>query len=370
MPPDVYGPPLILAADDYDMDRILLKRILEMDGYMVELVTEGSQALQAFKNLKPDIVLLDVDMPVLNGLEVCQRIRELPAGKKVPIVILTHFNDNTTLQRAFDAGATDYIAKPIPAEVLRYRLRSLVRTVQAEKMQHQHMAELEAANAELENYGRTIAHDLKAPLASMLGYVDLLEVSLETKPEKASKYVARIRETAEHMTEMVRRLLWLARLRQPQQSVEIVNVRKVVDSVLVRFPDHQVKMEVADHLPAALGHAPWIEEIFANLIGNAIKYIGKDNPNPQIHIRGSVQDHMARYEVIDNGIGIESNDQAHLFEMFTRTNHDEEDGMGLGLAIVHRIVTNLQGEVGVESVLGEGSTFWFTLPTIPNRSLE
>ncbi len=357
------SPPVILAADDYDIDRLLLQRILEMDGYVVELVTEGSQALKAFKELRPDIVLLDIDMPVVDGLEVCRQIRALPDGEMVPIVMLTALNDNNTLQKAFNAGATDYIAKPIPAEVLRYRLRSLVRTVQAERMLRQHMAEVEAANQELEAYGRTIAHDLKAPLASMLGFVELLELTIETNPEKASRYVRRIRETAEHMTGMVRRLLWLARLRQSQQRVELVDVRAAIEAVLVRFPDHHIRIEIADDLPPALGHTPWIEEVFANLISNAIKYIGKDNPDPLIEIHGSIHENMAHYEVRDNGIGISPEDQDYLFEMFTRTNPGDEEGMGLGLAIVHRIVTNLHGEAGVESTPGEGSTFWFSLPT-------
>src|SRR5688572_10682067 len=115
-------------------------------------------------------------------------------------------------------------------------------------------------------------------------------------------------------------------------------------------------------MPAAMCHSTWLEEIFANLIGNAITYIGRDNPDPRIHIQGHRVNGMVRYEVIDNGVGIRPEVQDQLFEMFTRLHPGEGHGLGMGLSIVQRLVTRLEGQVGVESAEGQGSTFWFTLP--------
>ena len=111
-----------------------------------------------------------------------------------------------------------------------------------------------------------------------------------------------------------------------------------------------------------MGHAQWIEEIFANLVSNAIKYMGKDNPDPRISIRGKPEGDMVRYEVCDTGVGIAPDDQARLFEMFTRLHTVNAEGLGLGLSIVHRIINKLNGQIGVESEVGKGSTFWFSLP--------
>ena len=116
-------------------------------------------------------------------------------------------------------------------------------------------------------------------------------------------------------------------------------------------------------MPSALGFSQWLEEIFANLISNAIKYMGTNNPRPRISIIALLDDDgYVRYEVRDTGVGIADKDKEHLFEMFTRLHTVSVEGLGLGLSIVHRIIGKLNGKVGVESQLGEGSCFWFALP--------
>jgi signal transduction histidine kinase len=116
-----------------------------------------------------------------------------------------------------------------------------------------------------------------------------------------------------------------------------------------------------------MGYGPWIEEVFANLISNAVKYIGKDNEAPCITIRGMRDGDMVRYEVEDNGLGIKPEDQARLFDMFSRFHKGEEAGFGLGMSIIQRIVTKLKGTMGVQSEPGVGSTFWFALPAPPDE---
>ncbi|MBZ0309067.1 MAG: PAS domain-containing sensor histidine kinase, partial [Anaerolineae bacterium] len=154
-------------------------------------------------------------------------------------------------------------------------------------------AELEAVNRELDAYSYTIAHDLKAPLSGILGFVELMEYFLKTDLEKAQKYASRVRESAEYMTRMVSQLLMLAKLRNAEETVEKVDVASLLKSVMIRFADplekENVQILIADSIPPAMGHAPWIEEVFANFINNAIKYKGDNNPAPRIQIRGSVQ---------------------------------------------------------------------------------
>lgn len=226
---------------------------------------------------------------------------------------------------------------------------------------------------ELDAYTHTIAHDLKSPLTAILLRADIIERQFKrVLPETAHNEMAQMRESAWQMQRMIDQLLWLARLRNPEEAVTYVYPRPVIEAALKRFGpqirERQIKIELAPNAPPILGHAQWVEEIFANFISNAIKYMGKDNPAPHILIRGIVQEQQVRYEVEDNGLGIRQEDQARLFEMFQRAHRDQADGLGLGLSIVKRIITRLNGKIGVESEWGRGSTFWFTLPMPPQSS--
>jgi PAS domain S-box-containing protein len=227
-------------------------------------------------------------------------------------------------------------------------------------------AELEASNSELDAFSHTIAHDLKAPLASIIGYGSLLEEEIRGLSPETISLLATMLKAADRMSDMIDQLLLLALLRDKLADVETVPMGPVVEGALARFQSQLteagIHVEVAPDLPPALGHAQWVTEVFANLISNAIKYMGRDNPAPRIAIRGRREGAYVRYEVQDNGMGIAPEDHPRLFERFARFHGRASSGLGLGLSIVRRIVTNLNGEVGAESAPGVGSTFWFTLP--------
>ncbi len=247
-------------------------------------------------------------------------------------------------------------------------IRDITERKEAEEALRRYAHELESRNRELDAYGHTIAHDLKAPLSLMIGYANLIGATESPLSDEDRDYAAKIQENGQRLVRMIDQLLELAILRDAAQTLTEVNVNEAVTSVLERFrgelENKQIAVEFASHLPDALGHAPWVEEIFANLIGNAIKYMGQDNPAPRITIRGYLVDsQMVRYEIRDNGVGIDPKDHARLFDMFSRLHTVDTPGSGLGLSIVHRLVHKLGGHVGVESMLGQGSTFWFTLRT-------
>jgi signal transduction histidine kinase len=230
-------------------------------------------------------------------------------------------------------------------------------------------AQVEQRNRELDAYNHTIAHDLKTPLQAILTFSELIMFTQgKVLDDKGKDYLRYVIEATGRMGQMIDQLLQLARLREEIVVNPVMNVNAVVDLALARLRSNldssPIQITVQPDLPPVLGQAQWIEEVFANLVGNAVKYIGKENPTPQIHVKGRVEGNLARYQVEDNGIGIEPSDQAKLFEMFSRVNPEfGADGLGLGLSIVRQIVTKLNGTVGVESVLGKGSTFWFTLPS-------
>ncbi len=235
----------------------------------------------------------------------------------------------------------------------------------------QQVAGLDERNRELDAYGYTIAHDLKAPLNLIYGYTNLLElVSGDAASDQMLDYIGRINDGVVMMTRMIDQLLLLARLSDQNEVLEAVEVMPVLVQAIERFQtaieDRRIQIDIMEHLPNVCGHAAWLEEVFANLIGNAIQYMGAHNERPCIRVRARTVGSHVRYEIRDNGIGIAPVDQERLFTRFTRLDNLHTGGDGLGLTIVQRIITRLNGSVGVESAAGTGSTFWFTLPAACN----
>jgi signal transduction histidine kinase len=226
---------------------------------------------------------------------------------------------------------------------------------------------LEAQNQELDSYNHTVAHDLKAPLTTLRGYISLLDEEIgSTLPDTSRDYLNQIQSSAEGMTRMIEQLLLLAHLRDSDQVLDELDMTMVAVLAAERFSrvvaERHIVLDIAQDLPRACGHAIWLEEVFANLIGNAIKYIGANNPTPRITVRAERVGDLIRYEVADNGIGVAAAAQKRLFEQFSRAHNLPIEGLGLGLSIVQRIVERLNGSVGVDSSPGQGSRFWFCLP--------
>lgn len=229
--------------------------------------------------------------------------------------------------------------------------------------------ELELANRELEAFSHTVAHDLKAPLQVVMGYTSVMQSLYEEKFDEEGRTMLNDMHTATlRMGSMIDSLLLLARLRDVEQRLVPVDMVPVVEAAQDRLKtmiaERGVAIDISPEMPQAMGYGPWLEEVFANLFSNAIKYIGKDNPAPRIVVNARQIGGDVRYDVHDNGLGIAEADQKRLFEMFSRFHKDQASGLGLGLSIVQRIVTRLHGQLGVESTPGKGSTFWFTLPAV------
>ncbi|GAB4482410.1 MAG: hypothetical protein Kow00124_31200 [Anaerolineae bacterium] len=255
-------------------------------------------------------------------------------------------------------------------EMLALQAAIAITNARLHEEQVRHIDELTARNQELDAFSYTVAHDLKSPLQVIVGFANLLRTEYRDEvSDEIAEYLGHIEDYGLKLSQTVEGLLLLARLRNADAEVGPTDVGPVIESALERFSEQlqaqRITVTVEPDLPPVTAHAPWLETVFANLIDNAIKYMGTGNPGPQIVIRGRREGDVVRYEVQDNGIGIAEADQARLFAMFTRLRPDQAGGSGLGLAIVERVITRLNGQVGVVSTPGEGSTFWFTLPAPP-----
>ncbi|MBE2220524.1 MAG: GAF domain-containing protein [Anaerolineae bacterium] len=235
----------------------------------------------------------------------------------------------------------------------------LVETLQYQKQ------DLQAQNEELDAFAHTVAHNLKSPLSRLAGFAELLIIDDAHFTEEEKRNVKqRIIDNAYRMNNIVDELLLLSSVRKADVTLRPLSMADIVNSALERIQhivdEHQATIILPETWPTALGHAQWIEEVWENYLTNAIKYGGK----PPIIGLGArkIENNMIQFWVRDNGEGISDEQQQFLFTPFTRLNEVRISGYGLGLSIVQRIIHKLRGAVGVESEVGAGSLFYFTLP--------
>ena len=226
--------------------------------------------------------------------------------------------------------------------------------------------ELAASNAELEAFSSTVAHDLKAPLANIAAFSELLTGDWERlSPDEARSHLHIVAAEGNKAIQIVNDLLLLSHVRQTNEVETMpLDMGLIISEVLSRLQriivQYDAVIQVPETWPIALGHLSWVEAVWMNYLTNAIKYGGEP---PQIELGATAQtDGYHRYWITDNGPGLTVEEQTKLFTPFTRLHHARAEGHGLGLAIVQRIVWKLSGQVGVESTMGAGSTFYFTLP--------
>jgi two-component system sensor histidine kinase/response regulator len=226
------------------------------------------------------------------------------------------------------------------------------------------IADLQAHNLELEAYAHTVAHNLKNPLAVLVVTSDLITDVPDLTRKELREYLQQIRSIAYEMNSIIDSLLLFSQARQMEVEAEPVDMASVVANIRKRM-SHMIKayrarISFPKSWPTAIGYAPWVEEVWANYLSNALKYGGE---HPLIELGAtSMADGMIRFWIHDQGPGIPPEAQARLFMPFTQLGRDHEGGHGLGLAIVLQIVEKLGGKVGIESEMGKGSLFFFTLP--------
>lgn len=235
-------------------------------------------------------------------------------------------------------------------------------------------SELAEQNAELDAFAHTVAHDLKGPVTVIVGYAEILVQDRETLSHKqVTEFLRLIARTGQKLGRIIEELMLLSGVRKQEVVLEPLDMDRIVEESIARLQPliQEEKVQVTSSIneanwTRALGYAPWIEEVWVNYISNAIKYGGRP---PVIELgaerlvdQSTDQPAMARFWVRDNGLGLSAEAQQVLFAPFTRLEQARAGGHGLGLSIVRRIVEKLGGEVGVESEVGQGSRFFFTLP--------
>ncbi len=362
---------ILLIEDTPDTIKVL-RKILKDEGFKVLIAQDGPQGIQRAEYTQPDLILLDIMMPGMNGFEVCAHLKSHENTKDIPIIFMTALSDTADKVKGLMLGAVDYVTKPIQTEevlarvVTHVKLRQQQQQLQEElQTGRDHAVVLEKRNIELNTFARTVAHDLKNPLNAVINFSEFLLEDQGPFDPATLEYLQNIAQAGRKMNDIIDALLLLAGAKQGNVEPQPLDMNLIVNQVVEKRLFQMVKgfhgeIHFPDQWPIAQGYGPWVEEIWANYISNGLKYGGQP---PCLELGGESEgENLIRFWVRDNGPGLGEEEQMKLFTPFTRLHQGRAEGHGLGLSIVQQIAEKLGGEVGVESVKGEGSLFYFTLP--------
>ena len=360
----------VLIVDDKPQNLRLVSDFLAEQGFDLMLTRSGAQALKKVRLATPDLVLLDVRMPETDGFEVCRRLKADPQTADVPVIFMTAVDDTAHKVEGFRLGAVDYITKPIQREELLARIQHHLQLNRLQKELTVKSQDLALKNAELEAYAHTIAHSLKTPLAAAGRFLEILNKFKSESLSDEQRHLAQQAQSALAMTgEVVDALLLLSTVAQQQVELKPLEMGSLVDQALSQLAEpltrERASVQVPQAWPLALGYAPWVGEVWLNLISNALKYGGSP---PRLEVVGIPDGAHVRFSVRDNGQPLSEDERTRVFTPFTRLHTERAAGHGLGLATVQRIVSKLGGTVGVSVGSAEGNEFFFTLPAMPARA--
>jgi len=413
----------ILIIDDRQDKRLAMESIIGDLGQNIVMASSGREALRHLLNQEFAVILLDVNMPGMDGFETAVLIRARKSLENVPIIFVSAVSDTEThVSRGYSLGAVDYILAPIVPEILRakvsvfvelYKVTEQVRQ-QAEALRLAHSelearvkqrteelavaneslqveiqerqraeeslrelnlkleervsdrtAELKTANQEMEAFTYSIAHDLRAPFRQIHGYVEILQEDFASAlPRDAQNYLRRIGSKSQEMGQMVEDLLNLFGVARQKIDITDANLNDVVKEVIASRKGDTAGRSIiwkVEELPTVKCNYGLVRQVFDNLVSNAVKYSRPRSP-AHIEIGCNRVDHEEVIFVRDDGVGFDMQSAKRLFGVFQRLHSaDEFEGTGVGLALASRIVHKHGGRIWAEGKVDQGATFYFTL---------
>jgi signal transduction histidine kinase len=367
----------ILIVDDDPTKRFALRSILEPVGENVAEATSGADALRQLLRGDFAVILLDVRMPVMDGFETAQLIRQRPRSELTPIIFVTALDQaETDMERGYDLGAVDFVFAPVVPAILRakvsvfvelYRAQQELRRyrLQLEELVQERTTALTAINRELEAFSYSVSHDLRAPLVAFDGLSKtLLEDYGGQLDKRAKEYIERMRQASQRMTSVFDGLQTLFRLtggeiRREQLDISSI-AGQVVDEIRSENPERHVEVDIAPGI-TAVGDQRLVRILLTNLINNAWKFTGESSA-PRVWVGQETVEGARRIFVRDNGVGFDMISAHRLFGAFQRLHSQSEfPGAGIGLATARRIVNRHGGRIWAEGAVSDGATFYFTL---------
>jgi len=359
----------ILLVDDDERNLRVLKGILAPLQYDLREATNGEDALALVAEDPPDLILLDVMMPGMSGFEVCKRLKNDEQTHFIPIVLVTALTERESKLEGVEAGADDFLNKPVDVIELRTRVASLLRSKSFhDELEAQYLA-LKESEQTRESLTQMIVHDMRNPLTSLIGFAELTKQLEAFSDDRAETYLNRVCSSAQTLMDMINTMMDLAKLEAGEFKVraEPVVLQDVIENVIdgvggmVDAKKLTLQVELADMAEVVLADAEILRRVLVNIVGNATDF------TPQtgcIIIRSEWVDECVRVCVIDEGPGVPEDYRDRIFEKFGKIEGQQHKfSTGLGLAFCKLAIEAHDGEIGVDSEVGKGSCFWFKLPS-------
>jgi two-component system sensor histidine kinase/response regulator len=377
----------ILIIDDNQANIFSLEKLLEQPGRSFLSASNGNDGLRIALSDEIDLIMLDVQMPEMDGFEVAQVLKSNKKTKEIPIIFASaERKEKNFMMKGFEEGGVDYLFKPLDAEITKAKVSVLLKIQQQKKELIEkntslqkaeaqirelnaelkaNLTQLEAVNKELESFSYSVSHDLRAPLRSLIGYSQILQEDCAQKlNDHELDALSVIQKNARKMDQLIEALLDFSRSGKKELTKSLVDSEQMVGQILIdvnaAIPNKAaIIMKV---LPQVHADSTLLSQVWTNLIGNAVKYSSKKE-SPAIEIGSARKDNDIVFYVKDNGAGFDMNHMDRLFGVFQRLHRQQEfEGTGIGLALVQRIINRHGGAVWAEGKVDDGATFYFSLP--------
>lgn len=389
----------VLLVDDKETSLLPLQKVLDSPDLNFFMARSSEEALSLVMEHDFALALLDVQMRNMEDFAAAELISGLEKTKDLPLIFISSMKeDKTHICKAYELGAVDYLFKPLDPKILRskvkvfldlYKQKKLLEnqafelekkmtelsTVllylqDREKLLEKKAEQLENANRELKDFAYIVSHDLKAPLraiGSLASWIaaDYADKFDEDGREQMNLLMGRVRR----MHDLINGVLQYSRVGRIREKIVEVDLNQVVGDIIEMIaPPESIKINVVNELPSIWCEPTRITQVVQNLLSNAVKYM--DKPRGDIKIGSTEDDGFWKVYVSDNGPGIEEKYQSKIFQIFQTLNpRDEVESTGVGLSLVKKIIEMYGGKVWVESKVGTGSTFFFTLPKKENLEI-
>ena len=368
----------VLIVDDTPLNVRLLTSILEIEGYSVVTATNGPDALKMVPEAAPDVVLLDVMMPGMDGFEVCRRLRAQAFSQHLPVVMVTALQDMPHRVQALEVGADDFLTKPVDEVEVLARVKTLVRTKRGRDELESAYRALQRSEGLRDSLSQMLVHDLRTPLTAMIASLDILLSNYREKMDDIQlELLEMCMSSCRHMVNQVNELLDVGKLESGALDLnreEVAAQPLIVDALaqvqsLARNRNIQIAEPDTDAAPKFSADAELLRRVLVNLIGNSLKFCP---PGSRLEIEAKRDSESVVFSVRDNGPGIAPENREKIFDKWGQAESSSAGrkiSSGLGLTFCRLAVEAHGGRIWVESEVGQGSDFRFTIP-LENSAAE
>ena len=360
------SPPNILVVDDTPANLQLLASMLKDRGYKVRPVPNGELALRAALSSPPDLILLDITLPDLDGFEVCARLKAHTALRDIPVLFISALNETADKIRAFQVGGVDYVTNPFQLEEIEARVHTHLELRRKTRELERNYAQLRQLEQLRDNLTHMIVHDLRSPLLSLNLAIDMICPLFATNEAPDPEVARMARRSVTLLIDLVTQMLDVSRLEAGQLELKRTSAdltaltREEIAASRLFAGERRLTLATPESV-VGFFDAALIRRVLGNLLGNALKFTPVHG---EVILTLQSTPEFVRAEIADNGPGIAPEHHESIFEKFGQVGNDQaRTGSGLGLTFVKMVIEAHGGQVGVRSALGQGSVFWFTLPS-------